>query len=294
MKIEDLKLFTVVVELGSFSAAAHALELPRANVSRRINELENELDSKLFFRTTRKISLTPHGEVYYNELLDALASLEKANNALQEVATSPKGTVKVGLLPQADYILQDILFGFQDKYPDISLDLRTINNGFIDIHQQGLDIALHGGETLDSDIVARKMLELQRIMVASPEYLANAPVLNALSDIDQHKVNAYRWPSGDVDNYWKVSKNNTLRVNCHLISGNMGLICQAAISGRGISFVPELLVREALNNGSLVHVLPHYQSVQENVWLLYPEVKGVSQVSRLLIDYLTKEMLLLS
>lgn len=294
MKIEDLKLFTVVVELGSFSAAANALELPRANVSRRINELESLLDTKLFFRTTRKTSLTAHGEVYYTEILKALACLENANNALLQVATSPKGTVKVGLLPQADFILQDILFRFQDLYPDISLDLRTINNGFLDIHLQGLDIALHGGQTLDSDIIARKVLELNRVMVASPEYLASSPALNSLQDIAQHKVNAYRWPSGDVDNHWQISENNTLRVSSHLVSGNMGLICQAAINGRGISFVPALLVKNELNNGKLVHVLPHYQSVQENVWLLYPEVKGVSQVSRLLIDYLSKEMRLLS
>jgi DNA-binding transcriptional LysR family regulator len=294
MKIEDLKLFTVVVEAGSFSAAANALELPRANVSRRISELESALDTKLFYRTTRKTSLTTQGEIYYAELLKALAGLEKANNALQQVATSPKGTVKVGLLPQADYILQDILFRFQDLYPDISLDLRTINNGFLDIHSQGLDIALHGGETLDSNIVARKVLELNRVMVASPDYLASAPALNSWKDMEQHKINAYRWPSGDVDNYWKISEDKTLKVTSHLISENMGLICQAAIIGRGISFVPALLVKNELSNGKLVHVLPHYLSVQENVWLLYPEVKGISRVSRLLIDFLCEEVKSLS
>ena len=78
MKIEDLKLFTTVVELGSFTAAANALDLPRANVSRRINDLEKSLNIQLFFRTTRSLSVTKSGELYYNELLKALSALEKA------------------------------------------------------------------------------------------------------------------------------------------------------------------------------------------------------------------------
>ena len=171
MKIADLKLFTTVVELGSFTAAANALDLPRANVSRRINDLEKSLGIQLFFRTTRSLSLTKSGELYYKELLNALSALDKANHVASNLSEVAHGQIKIGLLPETSDIMQSTLFKFQDMYPKVELDIRNISNAFVDMYRQGLDLAMHGGTLSDANVVARKVMVLQRIFVASPEFL---------------------------------------------------------------------------------------------------------------------------
>lgn len=289
MKVEDLTLFTVVVKLGSFTAAANALDLPRGNVSRRISELEQHLGVALFFRTTRQLSLTQHGEAYHQKLLTALDALEQANDAAQQVSDSPKGKIKFGLLPESNGPLQDIIFSFQDKYPDIELDIRIINNGFLDMYPQGLDLAVHGGELHNSNIVARKVFGFKRILVASPEYLTLNPNINKIGDIEHCDCICYRWPNGEIENQWHLNEAH-LQIATKLTSNSIGFVKNSIIHGRGIGFLPQMLIGDEIRNGQLVHILPDYCSKKEDVWLLSPENKGVSRVTRLLIDHLLKEM----
>lgn len=289
MKVEDLTLFTVVVKLGSFTAAANALDLPRGNVSRRISELEQDLGVALFFRTTRQLSLTQHGEAYHQKLLKALEALEQAKDAAQQVSDSPKGKIKFGLLPESDGPLQDIIFSFQDKYPDIELDIRIINNGFLDMYPQGLDLAVHGGELLNSNIIARKVFGLKRILVASPEYLAQNLNINKIQDIENCDCVCYRWPNGEIENQWHLN-DEYLQVGTKLTSNSIGFVKNSIIHGRGIGFLPQMLVGDEIRNGTLIHLLPDYCSAKDDIWLLSPEHKGISRVTRLLIDHLLTEM----
>ncbi|MEZ8194018.1 LysR family transcriptional regulator [Vibrio cortegadensis] len=289
MKIDDLKLFIRIVELGSFTAAANALELPRANVSRRISELESTLNVQLFFRTTRKISLTQHGEAYYSELLKALEALEKANQIAIDSTVSPKGVIKIGLLPESDETLQPLLLSFQDKYQDIELDIRSINNGFIDLQQQGLDVAIHGGKIHDANIVARKVLELERHLVASPEYLTKYGSPTDLPDVMNHQTICFRWPGGELDNRWQIAEHE-LVVKSKLSSNNIGFVKRSVILGRGIGFLPTILISKELEDGSLMKILPGYKSETEDVWLLYPQRKTISHATHLLIDFFLDEM----
>ena len=289
MKVEDLTLFTVVVKLGSFTAAANALDLPRGNVSRRISELEQDLGVALFFRTTRQLSLTQHGEAYHQKLLKALEALDQANDAAQQVSDSPKGKIKFGLLPESDGPLEEIIFSFQDKYPDIELDIRIINNGFLEMYPQGLDLAVHGGELLNSNIIARKVFGLERVLVASPEFLTLNENINNIQDIKQCDCICYRWPSGGIENQWHLN-DEYLQVKTKLTSNSIGFVKNAIIHGRGIGFLPQILIGDEIRNGQLIHILPDYRSEKEDIWLLSPENKGISRVTRLLIDHLLIEM----
>lgn len=289
MKIEDLTLFTVVVRLGSFTAAANALDLPRGNVSRRISVLEKHLGVTLFFRTTRQLSLTQHGEAYHQKLIKALDALEQANDAAQQISNSPKGKVKLGLLPQSDYPLQEIIFSFQDKYPDIELDIRIINNGFLDMYPQGLDLAVHAGELYNSNIIARKVFEFKQILVASPDYLALNHHIDNIQDIENCDCICYRWPNGEIANQWYLNDEH-LQIDTKLTSNSIGFVKNAIIHGRGIGFLPQMLIGDEIRSGQLIHILPDYSSAKEDVWLLSPENKGVSAATRLLIEHLLREM----
>lgn len=289
MKIDDLKLFIKVVELGSFTAAANALDLPRANVSRRIGELEQSLGAQLFHRTTRSLSLTNNGEAYYENLQKALTMLDSANEQVSNDTNEVRGRIKLGLLPETDELVRPILFNFHDKYPHVKLDIRNINNGFSDMFQQGLDIAFHGGALFDSDIVARKLLTLDRCLVASPNYLETRGMPENLEQLKEHQCVCFRWPNGEVDNVWHFQEQS-VQLHPKLISNNIGFIKNATILDRGITFMPKLLVKRELESGSLVQLLSQYSVTEESGWLLYPQPKTLSQASRLLIDHLIKEV----
>lgn len=289
MKIEDLKLFTTVVELGSFTAAANALDLPRANVSRRINDLEKALNIQLFFRTTRSLSMTKSGESYYNELLKALSALEKANHVASNLLEVPHGKVKIGLLPETSDIVQSTLFKFQDLYPEIELDIRSISNGFIDMYRQGLDLAMHGGRLSDSNVVARKVMDLHRVFVASPQYVEKFGQPTTLEELSKFPFVCFRWPSGDVDKQWEIS-GQVVKVEPTIVSDSIGFVKGGATRHRGIALLPQLMVRQELREGSLVNLFPEDTMQKEEAWLLYPQRKALSHASQLLIDFLLQEL----
>ncbi|UGA56147.1 LysR family transcriptional regulator [Vibrio sp. VB16] len=289
MKISDLKLFIKVVELGSFTAAANALDLPRANVSRRINDLEGALRTPLFHRTTRSLSLTNQGESYYHDLLKAIRMIDSANQALIHNADTIKGKVKLGLVSETHDIIQPILFRFLDQYPDVELDVRVINNGFIDMHNQGLDISFHGGELIDSDLVARKLLQLDRCLVVSPSYVEKHGRPSSLEDLLNHLAICLRWPTGEVDRRWHFA-DTSITVNSKLVSNSVAFLKSAAISGRGIAFLPKILVADKIADGKLIQILSESSANEEHGYILYNQPKTLNLATKTLIDYLLVEV----
>jgi len=290
MKIENLKLFTTVVELGSFTAAANALDLPRANVSRRINELESSLNFQLLFRTTRNLSLTKSGEIYYNKLLIALDALEDANHAaMSTLSSSIRGRIKLGLLPESGKHIQHMLFSFQDRYPDVQLDIRSIHNGNEELYQFGLDLAIHGGRLNENNVVAKKLMDVNRILVASPTYLEKNGTPETIQDLSKHPFICYRWPTGDIDNQWH-SKDHQLSVQPTIITDNMGFVIQSVLGHRGLCFIPRLMVEDEIEKKQLIPLFANEFNENEEVWLLYPQRKALSHVSQLLINFLIEEM----
>lgn len=289
MKINDLKLFTKVVELGSFTAAANAFDIPRGKVSRKIHELEIQLNAKLFHRTTRSLSLTNSGEAYYYEMLKALEIIDTASHKINIRNTNLKGKIKLGLLPETHELIQPILFAFQDLHPEITLDVRTIRNGFDELLEHGLDIAFHGGELYDSNVVAKEVLNIKRRLVASPDYLAQHGTPLSIQDLPRHASICFRWPNGNVDNVWKLNGQN-VEVNPKLMCNSPGFMKSATVAGRGIGYLPEVMIHKELKQRKLVFVLKDTESEIDKAWLLHPPLNTLTHASRTLIDYLTKEI----
>ncbi|GEA59262.1 LysR family transcriptional regulator [Vibrio comitans] len=289
MKTEDLKLFLRVVELGSFTAAANALDLPRANVSRRINDLEKELNTQLFHRTTRSLSLTHNGDSYFSKVQKVVELLDDANQAVTYSSREVSGKVKLGLPAEIYEYVQPALFDFHDKYPNVELDLRMVSNGFQEVYQYGLDISFHGGELEDSDLIAKPLIQLNHSLLASPDYIKNNESIHALTDLHHHKVMCYRWPSGNVDNLWHFECEQ-ISVSPWLVCNSIGFIRKALVMGRGVGFLPELVVKEELLQGKLVKVLPELAAVPYQSYLLHPKPQTLNYASRLLIDYLLQRI----
>ena len=284
-----MKLFIKVVELGSFTAAAKAFDIPRGKVSRKIAELECHLNATLFHRTTRTLSLTNSGDTYYVEIKKALDIIDNAALNIHSGNKSLSGKIKIGLLPETHELIHPIIFQFHDKYPDIELDIRTITNGFEDMFQQGLDIAFHGGRVHDSNLVAKKILTLERCLVASPVYLQENGYPQTLDDLRKHQCICYRWPSGEVDKQWQFTPK-PIELNTKLICNSIGFIKSATMAGRGISLLPKLMIENELINNQLSIILPESSSVEEHGWLLYPQRNTLSTASLALIDWLKEEI----
>ena len=166
------------------------------------------LGTQLFHRTTRSLSLTNNGESYHQDLQQALSLLDAANQQVSHNTSEVRGRIKLGLLPETDELIRPILFNFHDQYPQVELDIRNITNGFNDMFQQGLDIAFHGGPLFDADIVAHKLLSLERYLVASPNYLNTYGAPTNLEQLKQHQCIGFRWPNGEVDNEWRFQDQN--------------------------------------------------------------------------------------
>ncbi len=288
VKINDLRLFLSVVELGSFAAAANAIDAPRALVSRRIGELETELGSKLFTRTTRKLSLTSTGENYYQQLMEIVPRLETLNESVKHQRNTPTGSVKLGLIGDADILAHNLLQDFLNTYPEITLETHISNSGYHDILTHGLDACVHIGDIKDSSFIARPLIRVCRKLYASPEYIAAHGMPQCLSDLDQHALLISRWLDGELENRWKFNLGE-YRASSRLISNSTHYIKHAVLSGAGISLLSELSVMEDVASGALVEVLPEHEIYIDDAWLVYPSRKGMTHATRLLIDSIMNE-----
>ena len=279
----------LVAQHKSFTAAAEALDLPRANVSRRIGDLENELSCRLFTRTTRRLSLTPSGNEYLRSIENLVAPLEAANEAIKNQAKSPTGHIRLGLIGDADMLVHNFLQKFLKNHPLITLETHVSNLCYHDIMTFGLDACLHIGEVGEKSFIARPFNGFVRKLYASPSYIAQNGLPSTLDDLKEHFLINHRMANGELENCWQFEHEN-VQIDCRLTSNNSDYVRYAVLKGAGISLLVELNVLEDVKAGRLVEVLPEYRSKVDNIWLVYPDRSGLSHAARLLIDYLSTEV----
>ncbi|WP_188691064.1 LysR family transcriptional regulator [Bowmanella pacifica] len=289
MKIDDLKLFMLVVELGGFSSAADALNLPRSNVSRRVNELEQQLNVKLLTRTTRRLTLTPTGLEYYQSLQNIIPQLDQAHEAIRTHSHSPSGKIKIGLLNESDILIHEILQSFLQKYPNIRLETHLSGMGYHDILNYGLDACVHIGSIDDSSFIARPITPFKRKMYASRGYVEKHGRPQKLEDLQQHFLLMLRWTDGRLENNWVFNKGS-VKVDSRLIANSSYYIRHAVFQGDGIGVLPEVMAKPFVQTGEIIDLLPEYEMTLDDLWLVYPSRKGLSYAARLFIDYVLEEV----
>ncbi|MGY3859323.1 LysR substrate-binding domain-containing protein [Aeromonas intestinalis] len=292
MRIDDLKLFLSVVELGGFTSAADALNIPRSNVSRRIKDLETELNAKLLTRTTRRLTMTPVGLEYYNNLQHIISQLDQTHEQIRTQSHQPVGNIKIGLLNDSDIFIHDIIKCFLTRYPKINIELHLSSVGYRDILNYGLDASIHIGDVIDNSFVARTIMPFTRKLYASREYVARHGRPACLADLHHHNVLVTRLPDGQLDNKLTFNHGEIL-INSRMISNSSYYIRHAVSEGDGIAVLPELTMRAQVESGAIIDLLPEYETTLDNIWLVYPSRKGLSYAARLFIDYVLEEVALL-
>ncbi|MDV2857158.1 LysR family transcriptional regulator [Oceanimonas sp. CAM02] len=282
---EGINEFVSVVESESFTAAAQRLNVSVAHVSRRVNQLEKRLGAKLLYRTTRKLTLTDTGRVYYRQVCQIKHALQAAEQEVMTLEGNPAGRLRITApVYYGEQFVAPLVNNFLLRYPGLQLDM-VLTNSTVDLVQEGFDLAIRLGSLGSSSLMCRKLARRTQFLCASPDYLARYGTPRHINDLSTHRCLA-----GTVD-HWRFIENQQPR-RFRLPSGwhcNSGLALKdAAIKGLGIVQLPDYYVTEALNKGLLVSLLEEYRVPDDGVWVVYPNNKHLSPRVRLLVDYLVE------
>lgn len=284
---EGINEFVAVAETQSFTAAAEKLSTSVANISRRVNALEEKLGVKLFVRTTRKVSLTEVGATYYQHCKPLVDGLVLAELAITQLQSTPKGKIKMTApVTFGEQVLAPLMHQFLVEYPQIELDL-ILSNQKMNLVEENFDLAVRLGRLEDSTMMARKLLDRHVFVCASPQYIEKHGEPYTLSELKRH--NCLRGST----KYWRFDEKGTERL-IHVegrMQCNSGYaLVDAALKGLGIVQLPDYYVQPYLEAGELVEVLKPYRGDQEGIWALYPQNRMLTSKVRTLIDYLSEAL----
>ncbi|AKA24077.1 LysR family transcriptional regulator [Pseudomonas chlororaphis] len=286
-----LHVFMAVVETGNFTRAAAVLGVTPAAVSLAIGQLEGELRSKLFHRTTRGVSLTETGQRFHDASEAGYRSLLQARDELGESQGEPSGHLRISALHMARHlIVAPLLEDFFQRYPRVTLEIRY-EDQLVDIVREQLDAGIRLADALHPGMLAVQITPpLHCALVASPDYLARHPAPRRIDDLREHACIRFRFPSSGQLHKWHLHDGQQevkLDVPGRFISTDTQAVIEAARAGVGIAhvFIRERIAAD-LDSGRLVEVLPGTCQPLPPMWLYYANRKHVPLKLRALIDVL--------
>jgi DNA-binding transcriptional LysR family regulator len=267
MDLNGVSLFLRVVEAGSFTRAANELHMTTSGVSRALTRLEEDLGVRLLQRTTRKLSLTAAGRVYFDQVRGALAMVDDASLAASEMGEEPRGAVRVTAAPAMAGVLIPFFAEFLQRYPKIRLELVS-SQGIVDLVEQGLDLAVRLGRLRDSSLIARRVGSFVRGLFASREYVARNGRPRRPADLANHNCVLFRGQGGR--DTWRLadgSRELTVEVTGSLEVDDISSMHQAVQAGIGIGIIS--FFSSARMEG-LVRILPKYVGGEVPISLVSP------------------------
>lgn len=287
-----LTVFRTVVELGSFAAASRQLGLSPAAVSKNVSELEAHLSARLINRTTRRMSLTEAGTLYFDRVSHILDDLKDADGTLQAIKNSPSGLLRVSAPMTVTLVgLSDAIPKFLDRYPDLSLDL-DLDDRRVNLVEEGFDIALRGSDRLeDSGLIARKLMTLDHVLCAAPSYFEANGVPEQPSDLAQH--NCIQFSLSDHSTVWTFRKGRqTEKIPVrgrYKVSSSLA-VRDALRRGFGLSLIPRMYVVEDVASGALTSALENWSADETSLYAVYPSRRYVVPKVRVFLDFLVDEL----
>ncbi len=280
MDLDSVALFVEVVKAGSFSAAARHTRMPVATVSRRISELEKNLNIRLLERSSRHVRMTDAGAVLYEYAARGVEELHAGLLALENSQQELAGTLRLSIPPSFipwRLLIQD----FQLHYPNIKVEIHVTERR-VDLVQDGIDVALRVGELMHDSVVARRLFKYRHMLVASPKLLANyvplqepMQLLNIPCACWNNRVNAPTWNLGGKD----YPIRPYLQVNDYLH------LQALALRGDCVTELPPFLAQPSIVEGTLQALLPGYPFPEHELYLLYPSRRQVSMLVKAYVNF---------
>ena len=294
-RFDAMQAFARVVETGSFTQAAHTLHMSKTTVSQLVQQLEARLRVKLLNRTTRKVNVTSDGAAYYERVQYLLAALDDAETALSSAAAVPRGRLRVDVpSPLARLLLIPALPAFQERYPDIQLDLG-VSDRHVSLIDESVDCVIRGGEITDTSLIARHIADLPLGVYAAPGYLARfgLPAHPRELQEGEHHVVGYRWArTGKALPYVMKRMGEQLEVRGrHMLAVDDGNAYLAAgQAGLGILWLPRYMAAQSLANGELVALFEDWDMTPMPLYMAYAPNRHVSRKLRVFMDWVVELM----
>jgi DNA-binding transcriptional LysR family regulator len=292
-RIETMRAYIRVAELGSFTQAAHSLGLSKASISSAIRELETSLGARLLQRTTRRVQMTPDGHLYYQRSRDMLAELDELQAMFQGEEAALAGRLRVDMpFAVARNIVIPALPAFLRAHPRLQLELSSTDRR-VDAVREGFDCVLRVGELESSSLVARPLGHFGMLNCASPDYLARHGVPRTIDELRTHFLVDYAPALGGrtaLFEYADGAVTRTCEVPAALAVNNSDAYQAACLAGLGIIQAPRAGMRDLLAQGRLLPLLPEHTAPPMPVTLLYPSRRQLSRRVRRFMDWLAATM----
>ena len=287
--VASMRVFTAVVDAGSFAGAADKLDLSRGMATRYVAQLEAHLGVRLLNRTTRKLSLTEAGTDYYQRATQVLAMVEEAETSVAQEASVPRGTLRV-TSSQAFGVrhLGWAVTEYLQRYPGVQIDV-TLNDRVVDLVEEGFDLAIRVAARIEPGLIARKLAPARIVACASPGYLKKHGAPKSPEELGDH--NCLTYANWSLQDEWRFRRKNVERkvsISGNLRGNNGDILSTAAIEGLGVILHPTFMVYEALREKKLVRILSDWKVDDLTVFAVYPNRKFLPPKVRSFIDFLAE------
>lgn len=287
MKWQGISEFVAVAEVQSFSQAATRLGISTAQVSRQISTLESRLQVKLFYRSTRRVSLTQEAQVFYQQCRHLLDGLESAEQAITQLQTRPQGKIKITApVTYGETKVMPLVNDFVALYDEVEITTE-LSNHHVDLIDGGFDLAIRIGKQQDSSLIAKKLCQRANYVCASANYLAKYGTPTKLEDLKR-----YNCLRGTQDS-WRFNDNGkerNLKVTGNLRCNSGLALLDAALKDIGIVQLSDHFLDAYIQSGELVPILEPYRIPNEAIWAVYPQNRYLAPKIRLLIDFLAQRL----
>lgn len=291
-KFAAMQAFVQVVEANGFAAAARVMGLSRSAVNKLVITLETELGVRLLQRSTRRVTPTATGMAFYERCLGILADLEEAELAVSQAQAEPMGPLRVNApMTFGTLHLGPVLAEFMAQYPSVQVQL-TLEDRFVDPVAEGFDLTVRIAQPETSPrLVVHELTQLRRLLCAAPSYLKHHGTPRSVEELSNHNCLTYgelaarrEWllegPAGEI----------RVTVNGAMCSNNGEVLRDAAIRGLGIVLLPEFIVQQSLEQGSLQEILVDYRPQALSLWVMYPTNRHLSTKVQLLTTFLQERL----
>jgi DNA-binding transcriptional LysR family regulator len=282
-----MAIFAAVVDTGSFSGAAQRLGMAKSAVSKQVSLLEDHLKMRLINRTTRRLHLTEAGEAFYPGCARIVAEARAAHEAVGRLHEEATGVLKINAPTSLGrQYVAPILADYAIQNPAVDLDV-TLDDAYVDLIEEGVDVAVRVGDLEDSSLVARRLATVRRLLVASPAYLQEHGAPKRPADLSRHQWIHYSYgPQPPRLALRHAGRRERIALPGRTRTNDIEIMRALLLAGQGICDVPILLVVDELARGTLVEVLPKCDRRETGLFALYPPTRHLLPKVRRLLDLL--------
>jgi DNA-binding transcriptional LysR family regulator len=287
-RITSMTTFVKVVESEGFSAAARALSISPSMATAHVRSLEERLGVRLLNRSTRRVSLTEAGQIYYERSLQILAEVEDADRVAQAMQSTPRGTLRLNTSVAIPPFLAPVIAEFVTLYPDVSINM-TMTDRMIDLVEEGFDLAVRNMLIPDSSLIARRVATYRFVVCGAPSYFAARGMPRQPEDLVQHNCLIYSHSAWG--NEWRFAGpdgEQSVTVSGNLQANSDNALRLAAVHGQGLALAPTFLVADEIKSGRLLPILSRFLQTDHAINAIYPHRHHLSAKVRSFIDLLAK------